>query len=473
VISMAKILFINPSLIYGNWMHMGIAYLSAYVKRYGHSVELYDAGKKIRRKWTKFEYNDEQNLIKKIDEFKPDIIGITVMDSNFSFVLYLAGIIKKNFDIPIILGGPQPTIDPEHCIKPKTIDMICIGEGEGALLDLLNAIDKKRDFTKIKNLWVKKDGKIIKNPPRNLIQDLDLLPFPDRELFDQYDNKQFMTGRGCPYMCTYCINHRLINLYKGQRFVRYRSIKNVFKEIKEVDKKHRIKSIAFIDETFTINKKRAIEFCKAYKKEIGIPFSVQTRANTLDKEITFSLKEAGCYIILIGIENANDNIRNNILNRNITKEQIINAFKYAKEAGIQTFSFNMIGVPGETRKTILETVEFNKYLGTERRQYSIYFPFRGTDLGDLCYKKGYIKERPERDYFIKSFLDLPTMSAKMIDSYVTVLPLYYAFPKLLYFLVDIIRYVLYPFPVEYKRYPRALFKRLFPMEKKILIPERK
>jgi hypothetical protein len=102
---MARILFINPSLIYGNWMHMGIAYLSAYVKKYGHKVDLYDAGKRVKRKWTKFEYKDKGNLIKKIKEFNPDVIGITVMDTNFSFVLSLAGIIKKNFSIPIILGG--------------------------------------------------------------------------------------------------------------------------------------------------------------------------------------------------------------------------------------------------------------------------------------------------------------------------------------------------------------------------------
>jgi radical SAM superfamily enzyme YgiQ (UPF0313 family) len=350
--------------------------------------------------------------------------------------------------------------------------MVCIGEGEGALLDLLNAIDKKKDIIKIKNLWVKKDKKIYKNPVRPLIQNLDSLPFPDRELFEDYDNEQFMTGRGCPYTCSYCINHKLIKLYSGQYFVRYRSIKNVFKEIKEVDKKSRIKNIAFIDETFTTSKKRAKEFCKKYEKEIGIPFSIQTRANTVDKEIIASLKNAGCYLILIGIENANENIRNNMLRRNMTKEQIINAFKTAKEAGIQTFSFNMIGVPGETRKTIIETIDFNKELGTERRQYSIYFPFKGTELGDFCYEKNYVKEKPERDYFIKSFLNLPTMSGKMVDSYMAVLPLYYALPRGFYFLADIIRYILYPFPIEYKRYPRALFRKLFPMEKETVVPGR-
>jgi radical SAM superfamily enzyme YgiQ (UPF0313 family) len=451
---------------------MGIACLSAYAKKHGHKVDLYNAGKIIKKEWTKYEFHDEEGLVKKINDFNPDIIGITVMDTNFDFVVLLSTIIKKHFNIPIILGGPHPTIYPDECIKPDTIDMICIGEGEGALLDLLNAIDKKRDMSKIKNLWVKRKGTIIKNLPRQLIQNLDLLPFPDRDLFGFDDREQFMAGRGCPYTCTYCINHKLIKLYYGQKIVRYRSIENIFKEIRDIDKKRRIKNVSFMDETFTVNKKRVIDFCRAYKKRTGIPFSVQTRANTIDREIMLALKEAGCYMILIGIENADDKIRNEVLRRNMSKEQIRNAFRLAKEFGIQTFSFNMIGVPGETRKTIIQTIEFNKELGTERRQYSIYFPLRGTELGDYCYNNNFVKEKPERDYFIKSFLNLPTMSARMIDSYVAVLPLYYKFSRKFYFVADFVRYVLYPFPAKYKRYPRALFKRLFPMEKPINVPER-
>jgi len=470
---MAKILFITPALIYGNWMNMGIAYLSSFVKKNGHKTALYEAGKKIKKVWTAFEYDDEGGLVKKIKEFGPDIIGITTMDTNFKFAVFLSGLVKKYFDIPIIIGGPYPTICPEECIKPESVDIICRGEGEGALLDLLNTIDKKKDITKIKNLWVKKDGNIYKNQLRPLIKDLDSLPFPDRELFENYDNEQFMTGRGCPNICSYCINHKLIKLYSGQQFVRYRNIESIFNEIKEVDRKKKIKSVAFIDETFTTSKKRTIEFCNKYEKKIGIPFTVQTRANTVDSEIIKALKDAGCYIILMGIENANDELRNKILKRNMSKEQIRNAFKIAKDAGLQTFTFNMIGVPGETRKTILETIDFNKELQTDRKQFSIYFPFRGTELGDFCYKKNYIKEEPRIGFYVKSFLDLPTMSAKMIDSYISVLSLYFKLPKKFYFLADITRYILYPFPVKYKRYPRALFKRLFPMEKAIIIPERK
>lgn len=469
---MARILFITPSLIYGNRMHMGIACLSAYVKKYGHKADLYNAGKMVKREWTNFEYDDENGLVKKIKDFEPDIIGITAMDTNFSFVLTLSSIIKKNFEIPIIVGGPHATISPDECISHEQIDMICVGEGEGALLDLMNAIDKKKDYSKIKNIWIRKSGTIIKNVLRPLIQNLDSLPFPDRGLFDFEDTEQFMTGRGCPYTCTYCINHKLIALYPGQSIVRFRSIKNVFKEIKEVDTKKRIRHIIFNDETFTLIKKRVVEFCKLYEKGIGIPYSVQTRANAVDEEIMTALKNSGCYIVDIGVENANEDLRNKVLRRNMTNDQIRKAYKYAHDAGIMTFSFNMIGIPGETRKTIIDTINFNKELKTERRQYSIYFPLRGTDLGELCYDKGYVKEKPERDYFIKSFLNLPTMSSRMIDSYITVLPVYYALPKMFYFIADVVRYIVYPMPVKVKRFPRALFKRLLPMEKKVVIPER-
>jgi radical SAM superfamily enzyme YgiQ (UPF0313 family) len=470
---MARILFINPSLILGNWMHMGIASLSAYLKQHDHKVELYDAGKKVRREWIGYHFNDEENMLQKIRDFNPDIIGITTMTSNFKFVVQLSRVIKKHFNTPIILGGPHPTTNPDDAISEKSIDMICIGEGEEAILEIMKKIDKGERFDHVKNVWIKNRDKVIKNPVRTLIKDLDKLPFPDRYLFEDDDREQFMAGRGCPFNCSYCINHRLIRLYAGNPFVRYRGIDNIFKEIKEVDKKKRIEKLAFIDETFTLDKKRVTEFCNRYSEEIGIPFSVQTRANVMDKDIATSLKKAGCYMILIGIENANDKIRNVILRRNMDKEQIRNAFRIAKRAGIQTFAFNMLGVPGETRETFLETVKFNKELHVDQIQYSIYFPFKGTDLGDMCFEKGYVKEEPERDYFIKSFLNLPTMNGNMIDTYITVLPLYYHLPEKMYYFVDMIRYMLYPMPVKVKHYPRTLFSRIFPLEKKMVIPERK
>jgi anaerobic magnesium-protoporphyrin IX monomethyl ester cyclase len=470
---MAKILFINPSLIYGNWMHMGIASLSAYLKEHGHKVQLYDAGKKVKRDWVAYAYSDEDNMINHIKKFRPDVIGITSMTSNFKFVVHLAGIIKKFFDTPIILGGPHPTTNPDICIAEKDIDMICVGEGEEAILELMTKIDNGEKTDKIRNIWTKKNGDVIKNPLRPLIKKLDDLPFPDRELFDSDDKEQFMTGRGCPYSCTYCINHRLVRLYPGQPFVRYRSIDNVFDEIRKIDRKKRIDKVAFIDETFTLDKKRVIEFCDRYEDEVGIPFTVQTRANTMDKEIAEHLKKAGCYMALIGIESGNDKIRNNTMKRNMSKQQIVNAFDVIRNAGIHTFSFNIIGVPGETRSTFLETINFNKEIGVNKMQFTIFFPFRGTDLGDMCFENGYVKEEPERDYFVKSFLNLPTMSGKMIDSYISTAPLYYKLPKSMYYFADMVRYMLYPMPINYKRYPRALIKRMFPIDKEIKVPERK
>lgn len=220
--------------------------------------------------WT----NSVSNCIKKIRQFKPDIIGFTSTTMDFDFCVRVANEIKNNFDIPIVFGGVHPTTAPEETINKKPVDMVCIGEGERALTELLDKIQKGETVENIKNFWFKKQGKIIKNHVRPLIENLDVLSC-DRELFDY---KKYLkargyivdisAGRGCPYRCTYCINHVLQRLYEGRgKYVRLRSVENIIQEIQELQKKYCIEGIAFPDDTFTYNKRWLKDFCNEYAKK--------------------------------------------------------------------------------------------------------------------------------------------------------------------------------------------------------------
>ena len=229
-----KMLFIYPNLMRQENIRLGIAYLSACLKKAGHLTELMDYtwGGAI------------SDCLKKIEEFKPDIVGFSSNSGEFEFCCSLAAAIKGKWEIPILFGGVHPTVVPEEVITEENIDIICVGEGEEALVELLNEMESGNDFYSIRNLWFKREGKIVKNGPRQLMENLEDLPFPDRELFDygryidaSSGSIDIMSGRGCPYICSYCVNPVLQNIYSNERkTVRQRTVDNVLEEITQIKK---------------------------------------------------------------------------------------------------------------------------------------------------------------------------------------------------------------------------------------------
>ena len=396
-----KILFIYPNITKEEGISPGIAYLSGYLKQHGYKTDLVDFT------WT----NNINSCIKKIRQSKPDIIGFTSTTMDFDFCVKVANEIKNNFDIPIVFGGVHPTTAPEETINKKSIDIVCIGEGELALTELLDRMEKGEAVELIRNFWFKKEGQIIRNPMRPLIENLDVLSC-DRELFDY---KKYLkargyiidiySGRGCPYKCAYCINHALQKLYDGKgRYVRLRSIKNLIQEIQELQKKYNVKAIAFPDDTFTYNKRWLKEFCTEYAKNIKLPFSCNGRVENIDSELCKTLKDAGCNSIMFGVESGSEKIRREILRRPISDGMIISAFKNTKNAGIRTFSYNMVGIPCETAEDIKKTIELNKKIEPDEVQCTIFYPFPGTDLLYLCEENGWITKRRTKDYSLESIM---------------------------------------------------------------------
>lgn len=411
-----KILFVYPNIVESpKDISTGLATLISIAKNLNHECELIDST---------FGITDEE-IRKKVKLFKPDLAAITTATNDFEYACHIASLIKKIKNIPIIAGGFHPTIAPIETINKDCIDIICIGEGEDAFKELLNSLKNKKSINKtIKNLWIKtKDKnnniKIIKNETRPLNQNLDSIPFPERGLFNyekylnwNHGTATFITTRGCPFLCTYCINHFLIKEYAGKgKFVRYRSINNLFSEIKQVMKKYpKIKNIEFHDDTFTLDEKRIKEFCNRYKKEINIPFNINARVNAVNPELLKSLKEAGCVRVSIGIESGDEYIRNKILKRYMTDEQIINTFKAAKEAGLKTYSFNMVGIPYETKESIKKTIELNKKCKPDYVGVSIFNAFKGTELYNLCEEKRWLKKDYSKSYFRDSNINHPNFT---------------------------------------------------------------
>ncbi len=386
-----KILFVNSNLMQKENISLGIACLSSFVKERGHKTELIDYT------WG----GTEEDCLNKIKMTSPDIVGFSPRTGEFSFCLNVAEKIKEQYpDMPIIFGGVHPTVAPEETINSKFVDVICVGEGEDALAELLDNMENNKDISQTKNIWLKTDGEIIRNEVRPLIKDIENLPFPDRELFDyerylssNAHDAEVMASRGCPYNCSYCINNSLRSTYKNKgAYIRTRSVENVMKEIELLTKNYKVDRITFHDEMFTINKKWLREFSEKYSNNYSIPFMCNARVETLSDEVCDLLKSARCSSLNIGIEAGNPEIRKNVLNRPISNEAIIKGFKKAKKKDLRIYSYNMIGIPYETLGNITETVELNRRVQPDDLQATIFQPYPGTRLYTLCKEKGWIKD---------------------------------------------------------------------------------
>ena len=386
-----------------------IGCLSAFIKRHGHESELLTFQHEIS--------NDE--LWSYIGQSSPDLIAFSTVTLQWANTRKYASIIKEKFQVPILCGGVHPSFKPEEVIADSNIDMICIGEGENPLLEVMNRMENKGDLSTISNIWVKNtEGTVFKNEIAPLIEDLDSLPFPDRDLMPFADvireNKSepiLITSKGCPYNCTFCCNNAMKRLYKGKgKFLRQRSPENVIEEIGGLKDKYNIQSLNFYDEAFGYNHKWLERFCDIYGSEFRFPFGAMVRVETMNRSTFKMMRKAGLEIIYIGIESGDETFRRDIMGRKMSNESIIQTCRDAQAEGIQVWTLNMVGVPGETPERIKDTMALNKTINPEFINISIFQPFPGTQLYDECVEKNYIVKDYPPSLFDESILDLPTIS---------------------------------------------------------------
>ena len=392
----------------------GTAILSAVLKKHGHETDLCYV----------YPSYETKQVRRKISGFAPRVIAFYSTTAQFRYLKRMLEDVPLDEGIFTICGGPHVTLEPESslCEIPR-LNAICLGEGEEPLLELVEALERDEDVTKIQNIYVKKDGEIHRNSPRSFIQNLDDLPFPDRELFEyqkiidsDFGTALFMFTRGCPFNCSYCANHALSKVQSG-RYVRFRSVESCIREMKEVLSEYTARAVYVNDDLFTLRKDFVLEFCGRYKKEIGLPFDINTRVGFIDEEICACLKEAGCRRVNVGIESGSPYIRNKILKREMSNEQIVSAFRIVREAGLKTKSFNMIGLPGETPGLFRETIALNAKILPDSVILNVFDPYPGTELGEVCKRDNLVDaERAEKDIIPKTdtVLNLPDFSRREI-----------------------------------------------------------
>jgi radical SAM superfamily enzyme YgiQ (UPF0313 family) len=335
----------------------------------------------------------QQCVLEEIKKEHPDLIGFSMLSFNYKSILAIARFIKQHSTIPIIAGGVHAILSPEEVIWNHEIDIVCIGEGEYVLKELL---DNSLDCSAIEGIWYKKKGKIIKNTPRQLIANLDLFAFPDFDDFDIqkclfiYNNHlPIMASRGCPYSCSYCNNHALRRILKGT-YVRFRSVENVIEEIDLRIKQYYDKGFRyfyFFDDTFILNKDFVLRFCKQFK-ERGfhrlIRWNVNIRANLVTHDLMKTMKDAGCYQVRMGIETGNEYIRNIVYNRGMTNQEIFNAVDIIRKNNLQLRLYFMVGAPQETVEMMHETFEMADKLHADEIFFALLYPLPGTDILKLC-----------------------------------------------------------------------------------------
>ncbi len=414
-----KVLFIWTDIetrIESGVIHIGVAYLSAALKKAGHKTALIRVMEPLGK----------GEVLKRVRDFHPDLVAFSVMTNQFDYCIQLAGWIKEEFDLPVIFGGHHPTLVPDLVIAEENVDMLCRGEGEETLVKLADRIAEGRDYSDIHNLWTKHNDRIIKNDVSPPIAELNRIAFMDLDIYNlnamfpkEGINLHIMAGRGCPYSCTYCCNPVINRLYRDKgKVVRQRDVSVVIDELKHhIGNYPRINYFTFQDETFTLNKDWVLEFCEVYGRDISLPFSTMARVNHLDKEVLCAMKSAGCDLLRIGVESGSEWLREHTLNRKMTNEQIIWVFDYADKIGIRTWAFAMFGLPHETPEMVEETITFLRRLNPNQVQLSIFYPYPGTYLYDECVREGWLTDEKSLSYFEKSILKLPTISQDQILNY--------------------------------------------------------
>lgn len=403
--------------------HLGLMYISAVLKEAGHETRGVAAA-------------DYEAVTAVMVGFRPHVVGFAMTTGVHPFHLDLARRLKRQFEFLSIFGGPHPTCAPE-IVHEDGVDIVCVGEGEYPMLELVQHLQAGTDYRHIPNLLVNQGGDVLHNPPRPYLQDLDSLPFPDRELWGPPLRAGFavIAKRGCPYECTYCFNHRNQRLAEG-RYLRQRSVDDVIDEAVELRDRYGATGIYFQDDIFVLDTTWLREFAPRFRDEVCLPFRCHVRADLITGEIVALLKEGGCVAAAMGVETGNDELRNLVLKRRLGRDRIVDAGRRLVECGIELLTQNMIALPGETVEMAFETVEINVEIKPRHMNLYFYQPYPGTELARYAVDRGYFdgdfSDYPE-SYLARSSNEVPirTPEAREFKLLADIFHLLVRFPALI------------------------------------------
>ena len=412
-----KILLINPK--YKNkaivYFPLGLGYIASACNNQGIGVECMDMN---------LSNLNNYQILDIIRKNKYHIVGIGGFAMQLRSSIELINFIKENCkDVTVILGGVQVWGCEQFFMDNSKADVICIGESEIILPDLVHAIYAGKDFSHISSIIYRKNDKCVQNDGISFVENINKIPIPEYNVFQMESyikgnyhsvpNKRtidFLCSRGCPYKCNYCINS------KKPVKVRYRSPENILSEIRFLKNHYGINDFSFCDENFTINKKMAFEICKVIQNE-NITWVTSCRADNIDEEILLVMKKAGCRMLIIGFESGSEKILKS-MNKRVKLETYSYAITLLRKHGILFYANFMIGMPDETEETIRETEKFciaNNLIFSS----SYVTPFPGTQLYDevrsqITDEKKYLYNLGDMDFSKEPIINLTQMPVKML-----------------------------------------------------------
>jgi anaerobic magnesium-protoporphyrin IX monomethyl ester cyclase len=381
--------------------NMGVGYLMSMLKHNGHEIDLiFDPGlddnlflKAPHLAWM----NRHEELLERATAFKPDLACIGSLTNLWPFASKMAEKLKHRLGVPIVVGGHHAQALPEYVLENRNVDFACTGEGEIALLELVTRMERGEDYTTVPTMWVKKDGVVHKNELGPLENDLDKLPFPEKQLWWEYgcfkDNLEVFTGRGCPFKCTFCNIHYQRDLFDGKGdFLRKRSIANVIEELKENLGKYDVKFVSVHDDNFTTDPHWVEEFCEAYRKEVNLPWYCFGYPTTIKPKLVKAMKAANCATIFMGVDSGDPDIRRQFMERPMTDELIYKAAGLVKDAGIGLQISCIYGIPGETPEQMMKTLRMVDGIQPTQCSAYVFYPFPKTKMHKLAVDRGYLDE---------------------------------------------------------------------------------
>lgn len=384
-----------------------------------------------------------EGLASKIEAFQPDLIAVTSTESTVLLAVQLLRSVRHH-NIPTILGGVFATFAPERALAFPEIDMICVGEGEIALVELCERMQSGKNYNDVTNLWIKtKSGDIVRNRVTKLV-DVNTLPYLDIEIFEKdrwyrpmygkvYRMLPVETHRGCPYTCSFCNSPSQNVFYKeqtGSLFFRKRPFEKVRDELLYFRDVLKMEYVYFWADTFFAYSPREFdEFCEMYS-EFKIPFWCQTRPETVTDDKIKKLRDVGMHMIAFGLEHGSGEFRRKVINRNYPNELAVKAFHTAERWGVPYTVNNIIGFPDETRELADETIELNRLFNADQMSCSIFQPYSGTPLRKIAEERGYLN--PDTICPANSddtVMNMPSFTSEQLRGLRRTFAMYVKFPK--------------------------------------------
>ncbi|MFC2075946.1 B12-binding domain-containing radical SAM protein [candidate division KSB1 bacterium] len=453
-----KIYFIYPNSTGQEYIPLGLAHLMAMVDRDRHEIRFFD-----------FTWNHRRDIcVRDVVDFKPDVVAVSARSTEARFSLRLAGAIKQRLpETHLIFGGPGPTVEPLRFLQSGAGDGVCIGEGEDALVRFLNNAERGNTF-ETAGFWFSADGGVVRNPLPPLSPDIDHLSPPDRSLFDvrryiraRNGTLDLLSSRGCPYDCTYCFNKHTRATVPGYAY-RQRGVEPVIQEIESLRSRYPVRRLEFVNDIFSLKKEWVEDFGRLYQKVGRLPFICNMRVELVDDDMAALLKKAGCVELQMGIETGSPQLRREILGRRTSDKAILRAFSAARRHKLETFSYNIVGLPYETESAFRATVNMNRMARPDHVQISIFQPYPGTTLGELCREKGWMGHGYlPASHKTSSIMKYPGRSQSLIRKRKIIFR-YLAFDHLNYFtrLLMLLFDFLQDFLLPYRRFIPVSAKRL-------------